>query len=925
MDKETQKKFPLQRSEAEFRKSELTDEHGQYKVTYDLILVLRKLADTSSNHPNTNFEGRLMMNFLYHGKTQNDLFLNFNGEVKEVRINDQVVTTNYKERRIYIDHTKLRNHENNEVIILFSAKYERGGVGLHHFVDPMDQREYLYTQFEPYECHLVFPVFDQPDIKATLSLTLVGPDEWVLLGNEHEKWAKSLNEEYNNHPEVKEFLISRDVEEGDQVFLFNEVLHKNYKIAHFETTPKISSYLYALCAGPYHCIDDKSGYKVPLRIFMRQSLKNCGEPDEFFRITIAGMEWYKNFFGLAYPFNKYDQIYTPEYNFGAMENVGLVTYNELYCWKDAPTQSKRSRFCITVLHELAHMWFGNLVTMKWWDDLWLNESFATFISFLCQAQAVGNEYPISWAQFNTAKGVAYREDQKVTTHPVIGDITDTDKAQSHFDGIVYYKGSSILKQMFYFIGEENFSNGLKEYFKIYAYNNTVFDDFVDQMVIALGEKNTFDLKHLCREWIGKSGLNEVEAEWDSENGKVKEFRVKQKPCLPEHANLQTHMIDILLIYDHDKSEVIKNVMIKNQEVTVIDNIKGTESPKAVVLNYNDWAYLKWTVDEHSLTYLGSNLYNIKSCDLLTRQLYYRSLYDMVRDARISFAQYLDIVNVLLKQETDDEIINTSLRIIMSLITYYVPLKYFKDYSTLMFNLVSFLLHKHSSNKDVTMNLMDILIGFATTDEHTKLLKQWLTDEPHVLVDGNKTTLPKELLSQDNRFSIVTLIHKSTEIPSEEKHQLLEAEIERDKHSDRSIRAKCKCRSILPDKKIKEEVWNKIINEPSSESLYNMRSYMAGFAPIEQLDLVKDFLVDKFFEDAKTVGKQEHFYVDAFVGSCAPIFFVDDENFIEKIDNLAKEIENDSLKRRLLELTDDMRRFAKAQKLIENYLKEKHNK
>jgi aminopeptidase N len=196
MDKELQKKFPLQRSESEFRKSELTDEHGQYKVTYDFILVLRKLADTSSNHPNTNFEGRLMMNFLYYPKTQNDLFLNFYGEVEEVKINNQAVTTNYKDRRIYLDHIRLKKNENNEVIILFSVKYERGGVGLHHFIDPIDQQEYLYTQFEPYECHLAVPVFDQPDIKATFSLTLVGPQEWVLLSNEKQKWVKPLHEEY---------------------------------------------------------------------------------------------------------------------------------------------------------------------------------------------------------------------------------------------------------------------------------------------------------------------------------------------------------------------------------------------------------------------------------------------------------------------------------------------------------------------------------------------------------------------------------------------------------------------------------------------------------------------------------------------------------------------------------------------------------
>ena len=171
-----------------------------------------------------------------------------------------------------------------------------------------------------------------------------------------------------------------------------------------------------------------------------------------------------------------------------MENVGLVTYNELYCWKDKPTQQRRAKFSITVLHELAHMWFGNLVTMTWWDDLWLNESFATFISFLCQSQAVNDEYTNTWVAFNNMKGFAYREDQKDTTHPVMGDITDTEESESHFDSIVYYKGSSFLKQMFFFIGQENFSNGLKEYFKMYKWGNTKFDNFVDKMTEQLEKR-----------------------------------------------------------------------------------------------------------------------------------------------------------------------------------------------------------------------------------------------------------------------------------------------------------------------------------------------------------------------------------------------------------------------------------------------------
>ena len=250
-----------------------------------------------------------------------------------------------------------------------------------------------------------------------------------------------------------------------------------------------------------------------------------------------------------------------------MENVGLVTYTEVYCWKETPTNQLKNRFSITVLHELAHMWFGNFVTMKWWDDLWLNESFATFISFLCQDQALkgmGQLYEYSWPTFNSYKGLAYKEDQNSTTHSVYSEITDTEMAHSNFDAIVYYKGSSLLKQMFYFIGEKNFSKGLNQYFTKYMWSNTVFDNFVDEMVSAVKSsedtgdslRKQFDLKNLSKKWLTESGLNQVELLMETSGAEsaktILSFQIKQAPCLEKHANLQTHLLDVLFVYEKEK-------------------------------------------------------------------------------------------------------------------------------------------------------------------------------------------------------------------------------------------------------------------------------------------------------------------------------------------------------------------------------------
>lgn len=926
MTQEAPKKFPLKRDEAEFRKSELLDHEGNYHVEYSLFLTLRKSTDLNKNYEHNNFEGRLKMKFAYFGKQERDLFLNFSGDVHSVIINGEKVEVNYHERRIYLNrqnfikNTLASDEKLNEVVILFSAKYDKGGVGLHHFIDPMDKREYLYTQFEPFECHLVFPVFDQPDIKASIQMTLAGPSDWVLLSNEFEDFDHEIN--FDND-EVRSLLESIPVDQ--RTFLLDSVNLLKYHIVPFKRTAKISSYLYAICAGPYYCIKDTSNYKVPLRIFMRESLKDCGEPAEFFKITIAGMEWYKDFFGLAYPFNKYDQIYTPEYNFGAMENVGLVTYNEVYCWKDPPSQQRRARFCITVLHELAHMWFGNLVTMKWWDDLWLNESFATFISFLCQEQAVGEGYPTSWLNFNASKAVAYREDQKSTTHPVMGDITDTDKAQSHFDAIVYYKGSSLLKQMFYFIGQENFSNGLKAYFKKYSWTNTVFDDFVDKMVEALhqgGKPVNFDLKALSMDWIMKAGLNQVEAEWEQDSeGKLTKFNIKQTPTLAQHANLQVHMIDILFFFENS-TEVYKNVLIQAHEITSLEAAIGQKSPLAVILNYNDWGYLKWAIDNKSLEYLKNNLLE-RVPDTLTRQLFYTSIFNLTRDAKISAPEYLDIILKVLEHETNDDVLTTSLRNVSGTISNYVPLHMYPKYSSKMFELTGKLIANNMNNKEIILNLLELTIVFAHSEEHMNILREWLEKGPYVMKNGERVEIPTNLLNQDNRFSIVAFIHRSRQISLEEKTKLLENEILRDKNSDRSIRAKCKCKAALPDAEIKKELWDTFVNKPESESLYNIKSYMSYFASVDQLDLVREYIDEKFFEDALKVGKQEHFYVDAFVMNCGPGFYVSEET-VKKLEELAeKSKEYDTLHRRLLELADDIRRFYKAQCLAEVYI-QKHS-
>ena len=253
------------------------------------------------------------------------------------------------------------------------------------------------------------------------------------------------------------------------------------KILAFKESERIAPYLFAVVGGPYEKFVNPPSEKFPpLRIWARKSLVGCVNAPEFFKVTMAGIEYYTEFFGQEFPFSKYDQVFAPEFNCGAMENVGCVTYNEGYLYRgQVPTRSQIDRFSITILHELAHQWFGNLVTMRWWDDLWLNESFATFMSILAQHYGKGlDDYTTGWLIFGGYKNWGINTDLLSTTHPVSTDCVHTDDAENIFDGISYGRGASFLKLLVFQIGEDALSAGMRIYFKRHAWGNTELPDFV---------------------------------------------------------------------------------------------------------------------------------------------------------------------------------------------------------------------------------------------------------------------------------------------------------------------------------------------------------------------------------------------------------------------------------------------------------------
>ena len=903
--------IPLTEKESKIRKTLLTDKNGEYSVIYDLLLVVRKPLDNKTGEKH-NFEGHLELTLTYHPKNnvKSGLFLNFKGEIHSLRINSQKIDKiNYENHRLTIDLSLLKYKE-NKIRILYSGDYNHNGVGLNHYIDPLDNKEYLYTQFQPCECQRLFPCFDQPDIKAILKLKVLAPKEWRVLSNAYE----SSIFDFKSNEQLKIFNFSED---SIKILVdIHKIISKEYKLHIFEDTPRISTYLYALCLGSYHCIENKSSYPIKLRIFMRESLKDYGYPEDIFKIVMEGINWYSKYFGYQFPFNKYDHIFCPEYKYGAMENFGLITINEEYCFKTKPSKQNLNKRAITILHELAHMWFGNLVTMKWWDDLWLNESFATFISYLCayKCEEFNQKYSLSWTYFNYQKGMALTFDQQIDTHPVKSEIKDSSEIENMFDNIVYKKGSSMIKQMFYYLGEKNFSNGLSQYFNEFKYKNTEFEEFVNKMIEVSGEQFK-DLRDLCYNWIQKEGVNEIslDMEIESTTKKISKFIVKQKPCLEQYPNMITHFVDFLFIYDFEddsKNKVFRKLKIEPKNETVFDFSKES-APKLVFLNYNDYGYMK--LDIHYMNMTNLEYYLSKCNDPLIKSALNRALYDAFIDSKITSIEFLDIILSSIRYTQDEETFSVLLKYITSVIFIYLPLKYITKYKSKVFNILKQKLENElvliEPNKDIIKQILIHLNGYSIEDDHNNYLIHLLN-------------LDTDLMTQSKRYSYIKTIYSSRKISLKEKEKLLNNELKKDKTSNHSSEIKMFCDAILPDRKNKERLWKKLTEKKSF--LENFEALVMGFAPIEQYDLVQDFLTEKFFEILPKLDENDEYFINIFISYLAPFQFTSDD-IIQRMDNLInkyKDKENKEIYICLQEVSNSIKRKKVEEEKCEKFLKSK---
>ncbi|MGW2629708.1 aminopeptidase N [Streptomyces chattanoogensis] len=509
----------------------------------------------------------------------------------------------------------------NTLVVDAQCAYSRTGEGLHRFIDPEDGEVYLYTQYEPADARRVFANFEQPDLKAPFTFEVTAPEGWVVLSNGAEEGTP----------------------EGGR--------HR------FATTRPISTYITAVVAGPYHYVSDSyrrtfedgSELEIPLGALCRKGLARYFDADDIFTVTKQGLDFFHDHFDYPYPFGKYDQAFVPEYNLGAMENPGCVTFREEFIFRGKVTEASYEGRANVILHEMAHMWFGDLVTMQWWDDLWLKESFADFMGAFSLVGAT--RFQNGWITFaNRRKSWAYRADQLPSTHPVTADIRDLQDAKLNFDGITYAKGASVLKQLVAYAGQDAFLEGARRYFRRHAYGNTRLGDLLS----VLEETSGRDMAAWSQAWLETAGVNSLtpQATYDAQD-RITELSIFQEAAA-SHPELRPHRVAVGLYRRRDDDGALVRYARAEVDVagphTVVPELAGAGRPELILVNDEDLTYCKIRFDEGSLATLRARLGDLE--DPLARALCWAALWGLTRDGLMPAGDYLDLVLRFAGQETE---------------------------------------------------------------------------------------------------------------------------------------------------------------------------------------------------------------------------------------------------------------------------------
>ena len=696
------------------------------------------------------------------------LFVDVAGEVQAVSIDDVPLAPDqftYDGERLDISAVPT----DREVTISVEAdcRFSTTGEGLHRYRDPEDGRYYLYTQFEPQDAHRAWPCFDQPDMKPTWTFHVYAPCEWVVTSNG----------------------IGSSKDCGNGITLWD-----------FTTTPPLSSYITAVVAGQWALVDggiwegsagDGNTATLQLRLLCRQALASSMDSDDILAVTRAGLDHYHKHYGYTFPWGSYDQIFVPEYNLGAMENPGCITFNENYLSRDTPSFALRQKRANTILHEMCHMWFGDLVTPAWWENLWLKESFAENQGTTTAAEAT--IYTGEWASFAIGrKAWALAQDQYPTTHPIVADIPDIPAAKNNFDGITYAKGASVLRQMVAWVGQENFMAALKVYFDKHSWGNTVLDD----LLVELERTSGRDVRAWSAKWLETAGVNTLAVEVENdEAGNISSLGIRQSYA-EGFETLRPHraVIGFYNLVDGKLTRTDRIELDIDGELTVVEEALGKKRPDLLLLNDEDLAYAKIRLDERSIETAIKHLGDIDSS--VARGVVWGSLWDTVRDAQMPARKYVDLVLNNIGKETNSTALRTQINNLSATLHSFVAPEAREETRHRAADRLWELACVAEPDSDAQLQLLQAFINQTRTEEQY--------DNVQRLFEGDLTLEGLEI-DADLRWNLVCRLATGGRFSAEQ----IAAELENDNTANGQQYA-AQAYASIPTAEAKAEYWNKIM-------------------------------------------------------------------------------------------------------------------
>jgi aminopeptidase N len=750
----------------------------------------------------------------------------------------------------------------NELRVVADCPYSHTGEGLHRFVDPADQKVYLYTQFEVPDARRVFTTFEQPDLKAEFTFHVIAPAHWEVV---------------SNSPTPTPVDVRDGVARWD-----------------FAPTKRLSTYITALVAGEYVVVRDtyqgKRG-EIPLGIFLRESLLEHLDAEDIFTVTKQGFEYFEDVFDMAYPFGKYDQLFVPEYNMGAMENAGAVTFRDDYIYRSRQTRAAYEGRANTVLHEMAHMWFGDLVTMKWWDDLWLNESFAEWAAH--QASVAATQYDEAWTNFcNSRKTWAYRQDQLPSTHPIAADNYDLEAVEVNFDGITYAKGASALRQLVAWVGEDEFLAGLRTYFRRHAYGNTELGDLLKDLEETSGR----DLGSWSKEWLQTSGVNTLQPVFSTDDtGAFTAFAVVQTHH-PDFPTLRRHRIAIGL-YDLVGGRLTRRSSTEIDVVgseTDVPELVGELQPDLVLLNDGDLTYAKVRLDERSLATVVDNIDNFD--DSLPRALVWGASWDMTRDGEMRTRDWVELVLGGLRHETDLMAVRALVaQTRKAVTTYSAPAErpaVLRRWETGLLELV----RTAEPGSDLQLAFVRALAAVASSDDALDLLAG--------LLDGS-ATLEGLAVDTDLRWELLTGLTRAGHSD--------DAAVAEELSHDNTISGQelaAAARAAMPLAAAKERAWELALSEETPNE--TIRSIAVAFQQPGQADVLAPY-VDKYLDAAGTLWEERGvFHASTVLTAMFPRELATETTRDKVAEWLASSKANPAARRYVTEGLDEVERALRAQ-------------